>query len=797
MKKKKGSILLFVLTCIGILGAMLLTFLSTTTPKRAFYNNAVKSYGFLDKDQNLHGLLELESESVKNFALARVKNEHNLILSHKPRIWSEDKLDALMNALNVTTRGYWEEAGEGTIVGTRNVTLRAGSEKEEHDKTRVMVGNSSITDGFLKWGRCKRIEEGIVKSILAISLDIKQGPAGLKDTIGNILNVLGELERVNQSIDVHQAAEIKGIKNILNGVLTGADKSKKWKDQAENVEKYLENKNRLKEKLKDPQEERLYELVSLKEIEQRLNAKPSIDPSTWEEIKKLLEIEQRLPQEANQGKGGLLNELGVLVSKAPAQKPEEKSGAWDKFTTLISRKPTQAQTPKPEKVKPEDVRLIIQRIFEISINEALKQEDYANSRSRDDSRRQFGEDIAGLIRDQSGLPSNISTSLFSKEKLSESVQTIVNSINEELVKNLKSLANTYDTRTSEAKYQRVRNLAEGGFGEILELNNSDVNNDGRSARTTGRRLQSIYAMAKPEIKSWEPLGYGYSIRNESNHNVEREVSIHMLDNKLPLTEKFEKEVAEAVKLIFQRHGVAEGRIAKFLSDLGTIINVLDQSGSIPGTNGRKQELEYFCKVIEDFRDTKRNLDINIFKEFSSWREISTNGGSFDQGKVLEALDEALAFVKGIESINFYAATEDVRLALLHTLPLRIDIPKREEVGLPTRANNPEDFRGAMRGIFGYGLTMGNNNDGNLQENNEKMLKILKWLHEAEVVNFPESNNGRLNVYSSYSKVMEIVVSVEDKEYKLPLHRTINYRCKIEYNGNAKDDNNTVQTVKEL
>jgi hypothetical protein len=608
--------------------------------------------------------------------------------------------------------------------------------------------------------------------------------------------VLGELEGVKgQSIeDQYQAAEIKKIKDILNGVL--GNESKKWKDQARDTEKYIENENRLKEKLKDPQEKRLDELVSLKKIEQNLDGKTSIDPSTWEEIKKLLEIEKRLPQEANQGKGDWLNRLAVLVSKAPAQKPEGESGLLDKITTWISRKPTQAQTPKPEEVKPEDVRPIIQRIFGVSINEALKQGDFANSRSRDDARRQLEEGIAGLVRDQSSLPSNISTSLFSEEKLSANVQTIVGSINNKLVKDLKRLAEDYQKRTATTGYQNVRDLARGGFGEILKLNDSDENNDGRRTETTGRRLQSIYAMDKPKIDPWPPFGGGYGRQDKNNHKVEREVSIHMLDNKLPLTANFKREVAEAVKLIFQRYGVAEGRIAGFLSDLGTIINVLDQSGSIPGTNSGKQELEYFCKVIEDFRDTKRNLDINIFKEFSSWRAISTNGGSFDQGKVLKALDEALTFAKGIESINFYAATEDVRLALLHTLPLRTEteITERQKnaAGLPM-----SDVRRKMREIFGYGLVRGNNNDANLQENNEKMLKILELLHTAKLVNFPELNGGGLDVYSSYSKVMEIVVSVRDEDHKIPLHRTTNYRCKIEYNGSVKKNNNTVLSVEEL
>jgi hypothetical protein len=245
-----------------------------------------------------------------------------------------------------------------------------------------------------------------------------------------------------------------------------------------------------------------------------------------------------------------------------------------------------------------------------------------------------------------------------------------------------------------------------------------------------------------------------------------------------------------------------------LDDIERIIDVLGKPDSIqynkPGLTpydiiSMKQELEYFRMVIEDFRETKRDLDVSIFKEFSSWKEIFRGKKSEVENNILKKMGSSLTFVNGIDSINFYTANKDVRLALVCALPLRPEISsqQKKDAKLP-ESKNPTIIRQKMQEIFDYGLKEGNNDQAKLEENRKTIRKILELLHEAKLVNFPEGSNGEIDVFCAYSKFMKITVTVRDRDYQLPLHRTTDYYWKIEYAGNGKlGGNNTIQTVEEF
>jgi hypothetical protein len=781
-KKKKGGILLFVLVCIGIFGAMLIKFLGATTPRRIFYNSAVCSYGFLDNSQNLHGLLELESESMKNSTLAYIKGRTELMLSSVPLIWNEDALNKLRETLNNSSKRYWEMAGENFIQDFWEIAMEAQSKDSQYDKTRKMYQSVKRVSILPTWSMCKDQEELIVKNILALSSN------ATKKTLENISKLLQELERLNYSLsnpryidERFRSTEIKEIQKILSDVFN--NKRAQWQEGVINLKnesiyrnQFKEKITRLMEKLKPPQEERLKELVSLRKIEQSLAGKDSIDANTWQEIKELLSIEKSLPQ-VDQSKKNFLKEL------------EQK---------LYSNGRARSQTS--EEVS--HIRSEILKIFQNSIKDALKQENFENNGSqKDGSLRQLEEDI------QSEWFLNTFTSLFpnkniaanlqnwekkSEEKLSNDLQNILNSINSDLVNKLKDLATAYDNRISDKNYQQVRNLVKESrdFNEILS-SHKDVN-----------RLQSVFAMTKMAGGGTLEVDInGY----KKNFNVESVVKIVMLDNKLPLTVKFKSEVKEAIGLIFQDFNIDEKEIASFWDDLEKIIDVLGKPDSIykPGipsrTELKEKELEYSRMIIEDFRDTKRDLDINIFREFSSWKAIFKDKDPNIEIAILHYLGASLTFANDIDSINFYAASEFVRRALVYTLPLRPEISNQQKqaANLPS-SKDPETIRQEMFKIFNYGLQEGNNDPTKLRENKETIRKILQLLHEAKVANFPEDSNGDIDVLYSYSKAIRIIVLVRDKDYKIPLNRITNYHCKIEYVGNGKHGrNNTVQTIEEL
>jgi hypothetical protein len=723
-------------------------FLNATTPKRAFYNNAVRSYGFLDSFQNLHGLLELESESVKNWILAQIKNERQLMFRTKPFWWHEEDLGKLKEILNRSKKEFWERAGEDFIKELWEVANEAQSKSSPYDQTRKMLHNvDKVEELRSEWFPYKKQEEAIANATLRLSFEItKRDPANLKDTIRNIINLLDKLNNLkfNQR---YESIEIKEIREIL---------TKAWMDKYFSLKeqlRYEEKVTRLKERLKPPQEERLRELVSLKKIEQHLNGKTSIDPNTRQEIVELLNVEKSLPQ-ADQNKKNFLEELEQKFLSPNGQTQPQTS-------ETISR-----------------IRNRISEIFQNSIKDALEQGNSKNNSPQNNVlSKQLQEDIVGLAQ---RLASNGSTGLLPSDVL----QNIVNSIDQDLVYKLKGLATAYNNRISDTNYQDL--MKERTFSEFITLSNDRD------------RLQSVYGTHTKVVFIWPDLSPNNIFSNyENNFNVDRKINVNASDSKLPLTVKFKREVKEVIKLIFQKNGIDEREIAPFLNDLEKIIDVLGSpSETLQSSSG--EELEYFRQIIEDFRDTKCDLDINIFKEFSSWKGIFANRNHLEDS-ILRGLDEVLTFENGIDSINFYAANEHVQRALLCTLPLRSEITNQQKraANLPT-SDNPAVIRQEMIKIFDYGLQEGINDPLALQNNKEIIRKRLELLHDAKLVNFPVTQSGSVDVFTSYSKVMEIVVSVEDKDYEVPLHRTTNYHCKIEYAENGKvDSNNTVQVVEEF
>jgi hypothetical protein len=194
------------------------------------------------------------------------------------------------------------------------------------------------------------------------------------------------------------------------------------------------------------------------------------------------------------------------------------------------------------------------------------------------------------------------------------------------------------------------------------------------------------------------------------------------------------------------------------------------------------------------------LDINIFKEFSSWKKIFQKNNREHEDSILSNLKNSLTFANDIHSINFYATPCIVQLALVHMLPLRPEINdgQKKEAGLPA-SNDIKKIRQEIKKIFDYGLQEGHNNPSELTKNKETIQKILRLLHEVKVANFPKNQDNDIDVFQSYSKAIGIAVHVWDKNYKLQLHRTTNYHFKIEYVGDGKSPgkNNDVQSVEEL
>jgi hypothetical protein len=772
---------------------MLITFLKTTTPKEIFYNGATKSYGFFndsnDSDdfddlgdlQKLHGLLELETESVKNLTWAYIRNQTELMFHGRPVIWNEEALNELKETLNESPKEYWKDVGESVIEGFWK-TAKEAEAADSYDKTRKMYQDASHIKDLLTWSSYKNREEAMVKTISELSFDTKT-----PEKILDLLQKLQKLKSDSKFDDRYRSAEIQKIQEILEGV--SGNKFTQWENEMRSLSYEMSHRKMYKEKitglmkkLKPPQEERLEELISLKKIEQNLEDKESIDTNTWQEIKELLSMEEKLEKslpQMDQTKKNFLKKLEELVS---------------------SNGQTQPQTF--EEVN--RIRNEISKIFQNSIEDALNQGNSGNNgQSISDILKQMENDIVELAY-QSRWNPNMFTGLFPSQniatdsqsweeqlggKSSNILQAILNSIDKDLIDKLKGLATNYNNRVSGENYQKLRDFVrknEGPqFEEILTLD-KDVN-----------RLQSVFT-AISRVGDVAPKFIRFF--DHKNFNMENTVVIYMLDNKFPLAVKFKDEVKEVIKLIFQKYEIDETAIASFLNDLEKIIDVLVKPDSIQSILTKEQEeLEYFRAVIEDFRDTKRDLDASIFKEFSSWKKIFQGKNLNVEGNILQDLTNSLTFANGIDSINFYAANEYVRLALVYSLPLRPEISsqQKKEAKLPD-SKDPKKIRQEMQKIFNYGLQEKKNNQAKLEENKKTIQKILKLLHEAKLVNFTEDKNGEIDVFHSYSKFVRIAIKVWDRDYELPLHRTTNYHCRIEYVGNGKpNNNNTVQRVEEF
>ncbi|MDR2602998.1 MAG: hypothetical protein LBC11_00340 [Puniceicoccales bacterium] len=751
MKKKSGSILVFILVCVGVLGTMLMTFLGTTTPMRVFYNSAVPPYGFLDDSQNLHGLLELESESVKNLALRHIKNEKRLMFQRIPVIWNEDKLNDLKNLLNKTSEGYWQRAGENFIQKICGIAHSAAS-KKIYDQTREMYENVSDIIHLSMWSYYKMQEERIIKIISSPSFDDS------KDLIGEkVLELLEELKHLNLMKDEGlKSGEIKEIQKMLNDVL--GSQHPQWQEDIKflkpGVQYKKEYMNALTEMLKPLPEERLRELIFLRKIERNLDGKTSIDANTWQEINELLSIEESLPQ-VDQAKKNFLNFL----------KEQER-----KF--FLPNGQTQPQTS-------EEVRLIrtgISGMFQISIENAIEQRD-SHFGDNEHLRERLLTCIDAIIPYQFRL--------YTDTLINSYLQDILK--NKNLINKLRNSVMHYNLRMGNENYQKLKELAKNHFNEALSLEDDKDT----------KRLQSIFvARNTPDRNYFEIDTFAY----KKNFNMESTVKVCLLDGKLPLTVKFKEEVKEVVRLIFQDQGIDEKEITLFLDDLEKLIDVLNKPDSIQASSIlKKEELEYFRKIIEDFRDTKYELNVNIFQEFSSWKAIFQGKNLCAEGGILHYLGENLTFARVIDSINFYAAETFTRQALVYTLPLRPEISNQEKkaASLPI-SQDPTQNRQEIQKIFNYGLQVGNNYEVKLKNNKETIRKILQLLHEAKLVNFSENQDGKINVLHSYSKAVQIVASVWDKDNRFPLNRTTNYHCRVEYAGNGKsEESNTVQTIEEL
>jgi hypothetical protein len=612
-------------------------FLGETNPKRAFYANAVRSYGFLDRHHNLHGLLELETESVKNLALAKMRSRKELMFVSGLQIWNEPKLLKIMETLNSFNGDYWGEEDAKAIKEIWKVADKAKREYyDQRDHIREMHSNISNVIGTLqRWSSYKNSERSIVANILSFPENAAKWKNGKKDP-DNTKNMLDDT--------IRQLSNLNSLKDRLNF----DDDSKEWAQ---------------------------YGSKEFKDIKQVL-----------------------------------VNALGG------------KYNQWLEQLTNLQKQLDQ------------------------------------------------------------GLEGNAAR----QKDLSSELEGILNSVNGELFDKLKPLATTYNNRVDKRDYKSLLSLAQSGFRETIGLDKYK------------ERLQSIYGAEKP----------GYTIHNNwlndnsdskgKNYNTESSATISAMDDKIPLTPKFQREVDEVVKLIFRGYN-DEATITPFLDDLHAMEAFL--SGQDRGkimNDHRKDDLRYVCMIIEDFRDTKRNLDINIFKNLASWQAIFQGAARNKfENEILSKIGECLTFAKGIDSINFYAAGGYVRQAILHVLPLRLDDNQKRKVGLPT-SGDMETIRKKIQEIFEYGLQIGNNDEVKLYENKEKIQEILKLLHELKLVNFPKNIDEIIDVFMSYSKVFEFVVSVWDKDYKTPLHRKTSYICKIDYEGDAKiGGENIVKTAEEL
>jgi hypothetical protein len=691
-------------------------FLGETNPKRAFYESAVRSYGFLDRHHNLHGLLELETESVKNLALAKIRSHKELMLVSGLVIWDEPKLLEVMKALDRFDGNYWGKEDAKAIKEIWKVAYEANKYHNQHDQTRIMHKHARRAEETLqKWSTYKNTERGIIANILSLSENADKWKNGKKDPdntkkilddtirqLSNLNSLKGELNFDDDSKEWAQygSKEFKEIKRVLVNVL---DKNKKYEKWRESLTKLKERSDKLHKQLTDSKQQSEYFKLRLDEWKQKLT------------------------------------DLQKQSKKPPSNQDSEDNAAREK-----------------------------------ELSEEI-------------------EKLSGKIKEAKAsiktLSEQIEMSSAELKNVSKDLESILNAVIKELFNKLQKPSIAYNRRIEDANHVALRDLAQNGLQEFL-IHNIYKN-----------RLQTIYEAGEPKRainNDWlndNPNGEG------KNYNTEGNVKIYILDNKIPLTPRFQREVDEVVKLIFSEYKIDETTITPFLNDLHAIEAFLSgQNREKIMNDNSEDDLRYVCMIIEDFRDTKRNLDINIFKNLASWLTIFQGAARNKfENEILSKIGECLTFAKGIDSINFYAAGGYARRAILHILPLRSEIgnDRKRDLGLPT-SKDMETIRKKIKEIFKYGLQIGNNDEVKLYENKEKIQEILKLLYELKLVNFPKNIDGIINVFESYSKVFEFVVSVWDKDYKTPLHRKTSYICKIDYEGDAKKGGeNIVRTVEEL
>jgi hypothetical protein len=178
----------------------------------------------------------------------------------------------------------------------------------------------------------------------------------------------------------------------------------------------------------------------------------------------------------------------------------------------------------------------------------------------------------------------------------------------------------------------------GSDGMMFMSENGDLKSDVLADYDFGSMLSELSLKAK-------------NVRH--NNRLDVEVGIFPMDDKIPFTEKFGPEIVKVVELVFKEEGISDLSAMKITEPMKIF---LDKTAYTTGRVNTMQPEDRAAFLIAGM------IGVEAFTGAKSWDSIF-NGDTAKERRVLKTLGESLAFSTDVEAVNFFVANKYVRKAI--------------------------------------------------------------------------------------------------------------------------------------
>ncbi|MDR1401703.1 MAG: hypothetical protein LBI81_01965 [Puniceicoccales bacterium] len=185
-RKNRGSILLFVLVCIGVLGGTTIVLVRDGISLLSFYKSVSNFYGSVDRQNKLHGIEEIESESMRALAFAAI----NRINEKGKYIFDAEASSTWSDPIEINLTSLLKEAGVRNGPIQYNSSLRGKIVVTPLDNKLPFIPKfekevMEVMDQILQSDTIKnRIKQGNVNAFLDDVRNLLKAPRNPLNTFG-------------------------------------------------------------------------------------------------------------------------------------------------------------------------------------------------------------------------------------------------------------------------------------------------------------------------------------------------------------------------------------------------------------------------------------------------------------------------------------------------------------------------------------------------------------------------------------------------------------------------------------